>query len=102
MKKQNKNKNKKTNKNRQGQRSKRKTLEGGRGQSVMTDGPSDNISMRLFSWIWIKTHKYDWTISVKSFSIWLLNIQMFSITNSILKTESSWRFGETGPDRVYK
>jgi|688.fasta_scaffold45280_1 hypothetical protein len=51
MKKQNKNKNKKTNKNRQGQRSKRKTLESGRGQSVMTDGPSDNISMRLFSWI---------------------------------------------------
>ena len=48
MKKQNK---KQTNKTRQGQRSKRKTLESGRGQSVMTDGPSDNISMRLFSWI---------------------------------------------------
>ena len=48
MKKQNK---KQTNKKRQGQRSKRKTLESGRGQSVMTDGPSDNISMRLFSWI---------------------------------------------------
>ena len=30
--------NKQTNKIRQGQRSKRKTLEGGRGQSVMTDG----------------------------------------------------------------
>jgi hypothetical protein len=43
--------NKQTNKIRQGQRSKRKTLEGGRGQSVMTDGPSDNISVRLFSWI---------------------------------------------------